>query len=836
MKKNNIHTSQSHKKPRSAFRVFFIRAFFIIGAITLIGFGAIALWISTFRLPSLDSFEERKIVSSTKIYDSTGEVLLYDLNQDVRRTIVPYYDIATSAKNAIVATEDTRFYEHDGLRVRAIIRATVANILSGSFSEGGSTLTQQVVKNTLLTQEKRISRKLKEWFLSLKLEQVLSKDEILALYLNEAPYGGTLYGIQEASRAFFGVDARDLTLAQSAYLAAIPNAPSFFSPYGQNRDRLEARKNTVLHRMYALGFITEEDRDDALSEEVEFLPRSARHAQSLHFVQYVIEQLERNYGADVLRSGGLSVITTLDFDLQKHAEAVAYEHAFKNEEEWNASNIGIVVLDPNTGHIRTMVGSRDYNDTEIDGNFNIALARRQPGSAFKPFVYAEAFAQGYPDTTTIFDTRTQFSTSCPATSFSNESPCYSPSNYDGQYKGPVTLREALAQSRNVPSVKLLHLVGIENAIQTARRMGITTLGQASRYGLTLVLGGGEVRLLDMTNAYGVFATEGVRVPPVSILEIRDSNENTIYQHVPRPENVLDPEAARVINNLLSDNDARTPLFGPTSFLYFANRDVAGKTGTTNDNRDAWLVGYTPDVVVGVWSGNNDNSPMTRGSAISGAPWRSVMEKALTGIPPQSFTQPRTPDENHKPILRGLWHGGESVIIDTVSGGLATEYTPPETQEEIVIPAVHSILHWIDRRDPFGPPPEDPTRDSQYTRWEAPVTAWAQQNAHLIPPQPTLPTFYDNVHTPESQPTITLSVPTEATLFTTIPISIDYDGVHEFATMDIFLGGIFLGRSHQQTFSFIPENEDITPGTHTLRVVVRDDVHNSTEETVSLVIE
>jgi 1A family penicillin-binding protein len=815
---------------------------FVIGGIFLIG-GIIVLWISGFKLPNIDTFEERKVINSTKIYDRTGEVLLYDVNEDIRRTMVPAGDISLHIKNATVAIEDREFYQHQGIKVRSIVRAILANLSSGERTQGGSTITQQVIKNVLLTRDKKYSRKLKEWFLALKLEKHVPKDAILALYLNEIPYGGNLYGIEEASKAYFGKSAHEIELAEAAYLAALPKAPSYYSPYGNHRDELEERKNFILSIMHDLSFITEGEYKEARDAEVMFVPPEDRNAKALHFVQYIIEYLEGKYGGDVVRSGGLTVTTTLDYELQQKAEEIVLKHALKNEEEWDASNEALVAIDPRMGHIIAMVGSRGYSDPDIDGNFNATLAKRQPGSAFKPFVYATAFKKGYTPDTILFNVRTQFTASCDMYDFRNELPCYAPENYNSEYTGPVNLREGIAQSINVASVKLLYLVGIQDSIRTARDMGIRTLENADRYGLTLVLGGGEVSLLDMTSAYGVFANDGVRNPPTGILYIENKEGELIEEFEPRPYRALDEEIARTINDVLSDNVARTPLFGSRSFLYFPDRMAAGKTGTTNNNRDAWLVGYTPQVVVGVWSGNNDNTPMKRGSAISGPPWREFMNIALANMPPERFPAPVYGDtSNLKPVFRGIWQGGESVVIDTISGKRATEFTPLETRKELIITNPHSILHWVDKDDPHGLIPKTPEDDSQYERWEEMMRVWLSSRPYLIGPviaSGDVPheDEYDDVHTEENQPSIVIVSPTSTTSDqdTLLRVSVDYEGNYPMDRLDVFLNGTLVESKHGAPFDvlFIPSNIENIAQDNNLRVVAYDTVFNRADATVGL---
>ncbi len=820
---------------------FFKHGSIAVGIIVLVIAGVVFIWIGTLKVPDLGSFDTRKVPRSTKIYDKTGEIVLFDVNKDLRRTLVPAEEISVYAKNAIVGIEDEHFYQHHGIELKDTARALLANITKGSFSQGGSTITQQVIKNTLLVQDKKISRKLKEWFLAMKIEKKLTKDEILTHYLNAIPYGGSIYGIEEASRTFFGKSALDVSLTEAAYLAAIPNAPTYYSPYGQHKDALDRRKNLVLQKMLELGFITQEEYDTAKAEEVTFIAQDDNSAKALHFVQYIRAYLEERYGTDAVETEGLRVTTTLDYDLQQVAEKAAKENALKNETDWNAENQGVVVIDAKTGQILTMVGSRDYFDKEIDGNFNVTLGKRQPGSSFKPFVYATAFKKGYTDKTVVFDTRTQFETSCAPTNFTNEGACYSPANYDGLYKGPINLRNALAQSRNVPSVMVLYLAGIDDSIRTAKNMGISTLTTGSRYGLTLVLGGGEVTLVDMTSAYSVFATGGVRNPATGILKVEDADGNILEEYRQQSEQVLDRNVALTVSSILSDNVARTPLFGPTSFLYFGNRDVAGKTGTTNDNRDAWLVGYSPDVVVGVWSGNNDNTPMKKGSAISGPTWRTVMDAALRKYPASHFEAPEeNPEEGTlRPVLRGEWEGGDTYTVDTISRKLATDLTPPETRKEVAITNPHSILHWVDKNNPLGPIPANPASDNQYERWEWGVRNWVLQNMpQLYNTTSNKPTTYDDIHVPENAPNISIVAPLSGEVRnanTQLTAKVTTNGKYPVERVNYFVNNSFVGSSTNKTngfaFSFVPNEIANLEQNNELKAIAIDSVYNRGEGAV-----
>lgn len=702
-----------------------ILVFLISCGMVLTGF--LLIWVSTFKIPSLDTIEERKVSQSTKIYDNTGKILLYDVYQKAKRTIVPIENISPYIKEATISIEDKDFYTHRGFKPTSFLRAVLANTLSIGYSQGGSTITQQVVKNSILIGDKTITRKLKEIALALKLDRLLPKEQILSMYLNENPYGGSIYGVEEASQTFFGKTSADVTLAEAAYLAALPQAPTYYSPYGANKEKLDERKDLVLSEMLRDGKINKEDYDKALKEQVEFIPKGNLGIKAPHFVIFIKDYLEKKYGADVLEQGGLRVTTTLNYELQAKAEEVAKKYAEINERDFNGTNDAFVALDPKTGGILTMVGSRDYFDKKIDGNFNVTTAHRQPGSTFKPFVYAEAFVKGYTPDTVLFDVPTQFSTKCSTENMTSENGCYSPKNYDDKFRGPMTLRDSLAQSINVPSVKILYLAGIKDSIELAKSMGITSLGSANDYGLTLVLGGGEVSLLEMTSAYGVFATEGYKNNYTGILKVEDKSGNILEEIKPRPIQVLDSEVSRKISDILSDNVARTPLYGANSVINFPGRDVAVKTGTTNDYRDAWIIGYTPSIVVGTWAGNNNNAQMAKKvSGLIVAPmWRAFMDEVLKTVPNETFTPPQKEDSyDIKPVLRGKWQGGISNINPDMLNN--PDFTYGSIQE-VISGGVHSILYWVNKDDPRGPIPSNPGSDSQFERWEYGVRLWATNN-------------------------------------------------------------------------------------------------------------
>lgn len=702
--------------------------FIVCLVLGFIGAGALLIFISTLNIPDLSSFEQRLVLQSTKIYDRTGEIVLYDLNQDVKRTVVPYEKISHHIKNATVAIEDDTFFSHWGVRPLSILRAVIYNLSGGDLrGQGASTITQQVIKNALLSPEKSYIRKIKEAILALRLEQILTKEEILGHYLNESPYGGTIYGVEEASRSFFGKSATDVTLAEAAYLAAIPQAPTYFSPHGNNKDALDARQARVLERMLKLEFINNEEYETAKNEEVKFMPSTNTGIRAPHFVMYVREQLAEKYGEDGLATKGLKVITTLDYKLQAEAEKIVNKYALANETKFNASNAALIAMNPSNGDILVMVGSRAYFDEDIDGNYNIAMALRQPGSSIKPFIYAKAFEKGYTPATTLFDVRTQFSTTCSADNFTSEDGCYSPRNYDNAFRGPVSMRNALAQSLNIPSVKTLYLAGIPDAIKLARDAGLSSLTDWRRYGLTLVLGGGEVRLLEMVGAYSVLANEGEKVAIRNTLRVEDVNGNVLEDNEkeePKKERVIDREAALQISDVLSDNVARTPLYGANSLLYFGEgRDVAAKTGTTNDKRDAWIFGYTPNLVVGAWAGNNDNSSMSEISGLIISPlWRAFMDVALVDLPPKNFVEPAPVPDDIKMVLRSNGYFVDTVVL---VDNLRRNADITDIME-IMSQSTHSILHYVNKNDPRGPYPQNPAEDGQYNLWEYGVSIWKNQ--------------------------------------------------------------------------------------------------------------
>ncbi len=821
------------------------------GFLVIVGLGA--LWVATLKMPDLRSFENRKVIESTKIYDRTG-LLLYDTGINTRRTSVKLSDISPYIQKATIAIEDTNFYTNMGIEPLSIVRAVLANFISREYAQGASTITQQVVKNALLTQDKTLTRKFKEWVLAVKLTRILPKEEILNIYLNESAWGGTVYGVEEASMTFFGIPAKNVSLAQAAYLAAIPQAPTYYSPYGTHREDLDSRQRLVLSRMKSLGVINQKEYDQASSEKVQFISKNESGIRAPHFVMFVRELLIQKYGEDTVSNGGLRVTTSLDFKLQQTAQDTVNKFAKSLETNYHASNTAMVAINPTNGDILTMLGSRDYFDASIDGNYNIALAKRQPGSTFKPFVYATAFKEGYTPETILFDVKTEFSTRCtvegkpknPAEDAKKV--CYSPGEYDDKFDGPMTIREALAHSRNIPAVTALYLSGINDSIQTAEDLGITSLNDPNRYGLTLVLGGGEVSLLDLTSAYGVFANDGVRNPYRAILKVEDS-KGTILEEVTSdsPSIVLAPEVARQISDILSDNNVRMNSLKPVAES--VGRPVAIKTGTTNDFRDVWAVGYTPNLVVGAWAGKNDNTPLEHNVAglIIAPVWGAFMSQAVQELklPIETFKAPPPPLAEGKPVLRGIWYGGQSYIIDTVSGRLATEYTPQETRKEVVFNNVHNILHWVNKDDPQGLAPVNPMADSQYEYWEYAVRNWFETVYKPAHPEFTetsngvIPTETDNVHQPTQAPQVSFDFPTpNSTLDPKSPLTLrlKYTAANPAKKTEIYLNGKFVLSTETDplNITFTPADVgNLSGSTNTIYATVYDNVFNKGQASVQV---
>ncbi|MCD6085827.1 PBP1A family penicillin-binding protein [bacterium] len=660
------------------------------------------VFLISLNLPDPTQIESFSPKESSKIFDRNGN-LLYEIYGEEKRTIIPLDEIPKKAILATIAIEDRNFFSHPAFDIRSILRAIFYNILHLKFAQGASTITQQLARNAFLVPEKTLTRKIREIILAIKIEKKYPKEKILELYLNQIPYGNNCYGIEAASKNYFDKKAKDLTLAESALLAALPKAPSFYNPYGKNLNLLLERKNLVLKKMKEYGFISEEEFEKAIKEEIKFKPPKTK-ILAPHFVIYVKRYLEEKYGEKVLKTKGLRVITTLDLEVQKMAEEAIKWGVERNRKISNAKNAAMVVEDAKNGQILAMVGSYDYFDIENQGNYNCTLALRQPGSAFKPFAYLQSFLKGYNDKTIVFDLKTEFNTS------KNKIYSYQPKNFDKIFRGPVSLRNALAQSINVPSVKVLYLAGIKETIELAKKLGIKTLEDPNRYGLSLVLGGGEVRLIDLVQSYSVFAQEGIYHPQSFILEIKDNQGKILEKWEDKPTLIIkNQEAVRLLNDILKDNKARAPLFGGENNLVQINdREIAAKTGTTQDTRDAWIIAYTPSYVVGIWVGNNDNSPMLRGSSILLATpiWNYFAKKFFEDKPKEEFRVPKI-EYPKKPMLNGTLVGVYKV-------------------NERYFPQIHNILWYVDKNNPLGKPPKNPESDPQFRNWEKPVKKWIKK--------------------------------------------------------------------------------------------------------------
>ncbi len=835
-RKKNIKEKKYKRK-----KIFIIlKWFFSITAIlSFLFLGGLFILFSSLNIPNIDNFDKRKISNSTKIYDRTGKILLYDIHKNIQRSVVSSDQISQNIKDAIISIEDHDFYNHHGVIWKSTIRAVFQTLLSKigiskKSSAGGSTLTQQVVKNTLLTNERTITRKMKEWVLAYKIEKKLSKDKILTIYLNEAPYGGTIYGIQEASRVFFGKTASNVTIAEAAYLASIPNLPTFYSPYGPNKDKLDERHDLVLREMKKYGYISDNEYREALKEKVIFLPQENNYAKALHFVQYVRSILEKKYGNDVVENGGLKVITTLDYKLQQQAEEIIKKHIEDIGEEEDASNSALVAIESKTGNVITMVGSKNYFDTDnFDGNFNVAISPRQPGSAFKPFAYATAFEKGYLPESAIFDVKTQFNSRCQPEDFSNKNGCYSPNNWDFKFKGALSFRNALAQSRNIPAIKVLYLAGISNVIDKTHEMGITSLTKdPNYYGLGLVLGGGEVSLLEMVSAYTTFSNNGKHNKANFILEITDANGNILEKYKKEERRVFSKNTSSMISSILSDNIARTPLYGAYSGLYFGNKDVAGKTGTTDDKRDAWMIGYTTEVAVGVWTGNNDNTPMKKGSKLSIKPWHDFMKIILDEYDSGNFKKYDIPENflDLPNMIRGEWHGDITYIIDSVSGKLATKFTPENTKIRVTNFDPHTILYSVNKNNPYilG----NSKNDSQYKNWEYGVQQYSLKNySDLYNKDFEVPTEYDDIHGENGNINndkfnfVLDGVKDFYDLGDMVNINIDFkdEVIGGLSEIRYYINNIFIGSLNSEPYNFSFNINDIQhiQKENVLRVVIED---------------
>lgn len=630
---------QSIKLPKFSIpkRSISIKTYPLLITFTVVGFGYIVYYFIFKDLPKVSQLTDSPISLTTKIYDRNG-VLLYQIYKNENRSLIKLAELPPHLINATLTAEDKNFYHHFGFDLFGMIRAMIHNLENCTYGldsctlEGGSTITQQLVKNALLTSQKSLTRKLKELVLAIEAESKYSKNQILEMYFNQVPYGGTAYGIEEASESYFGKHAKDLNLAESALLAGLPVSPTTLSPYGVNPYLSKLRQHQILEKMRDDKLISEEALASAENTPLRFNPQGIA-ITAPHFVMYVRDLLVKKFGEDIVSRGGLKVTTTLDVNTQEILEKEIDLELLKLK-NMHVSNAAGLVVSPKTGQILAMAGSHDFFDTEHDGQVNITLQSRQPGSSIKPITYTLALLRGLSPSSTIEDSPICFK--------SLGQPDYCPSNYDGRFHGTITLRTALGSSYNIPAIKLLNSLGVKNLVELARTLGITTWDDSSRFGLSLTLGGGEVTMVDLATVYGVFANGGYKVSLDPLLSVEDSSGGVLYAPSPTRDQVIPDSIAYQINSILSDNNARAPAFGANSILNIKHHQVAVKTGTTNNLRDNWTFGYTPDILVSTWVGNNDNTPMSSvASGITGASpiWSRTMTELLKSAPQTSFTPP-----------------------------------------------------------------------------------------------------------------------------------------------------------------------------------------------------
>lgn len=702
----------------------------VAAAIVLIGIVGLFMYFAK-DLPNPGQINAMELEQTTRFYDRTGETVLYEVFGDKNRTFIELEEMGDHVANATIAIEDRKFYDQGAFSSLGIFRAAVYNVLSlddGSL-QGGSTITQQYVKNALLTPERTLDRKIKELILSMQIEQLYDKDDILELYLNEIGYGAQAYGVQAASQMYFSKDPDKLEVDEAAMLAALPQAPTYYSPYGQNTEALEARIDTVLGLMAEQGYITEEKAEKAIEEntlaKVNEVPDAYSDIKAPHFVMSVERELERRYGAKKVSQGGLEVITTIDLKKQKMAEK-AVKNGMGAVENGGGNNTALVASNPNNGQVLAMVGSRGFGHPGF-GSYNAATANRQPGSSFKPYVYAQAFesTKNWGAGSIMYDVRTDFGN-------------YVPNNFDNSYRNNLTVRSALAESRNIPAVKMLYITGLKQTLKTVQDMGISTLKDPSRYGLSLVLGAGEVQLDEHVNGYETFANGGINHEQTKILKVTNPEDEVLEKwekSEAESKRIFDPQVAYLISDILSDDSARAPTFGyNSSNLAVPGHTVAIKTGTTDDLRDGWMMGYTQDLTAGVWVGHNNNNPMTVATSnMTGPIFTDFMKSALKGKPNKPFQRPegikhvqldkRTGNlasENSKETVTDIfpsWYepsvegAVKTAVIDKISGDLATKCTPERAKKKI---------------SSQGLQPEIPRDDPAYHRWNPPVQALADR--------------------------------------------------------------------------------------------------------------
>lgn len=810
-------------------------AFFFVVASTLFT-GLLFAWYAK-DLPRPDSVK-RSEGFSTIVLDRNGEKL-YDIFQDENRILVSWEDIPRHLRDATVAIEDKGFYKHQGLSQTGIIRAFINIFLFHNF-QGGSTLTQQLVKNVLLTNERTLPRKIKEAILAIQIERKYSKDEILRMYLNEAPYGGTAIGVEAGSQYFFGKSVKDLSLVESVILAGLPQSPTNYSPFGNDPKAYIGRSQQVARRMREDGYISaaeEQQVKDALPK-YEFA-KGDQGLRAPHFVAYIRELLTEKFGEKLVVTGGLTVTTTLDWKLQEKAQQIVADEVEKAK-KLKVGNGAAVVLDPKTGEILAMVGSKDYSATDSSGfKFNVVTqGLRQPGSAIKPITYAAAFKKGYTPATLLMDVDTKYPSGDPT------KPEYNPKNYDSKFRGPLELRYALGNSINTVAVKVSALVGVKDTLRLAFDMGLSSLEPTDenlkRIGLSLTLGGGEVKLLELALAFGVFATGGEKHEVQAILKVVDSKGKKLYEHKPiGGKRVLSPEIAYLISDILSDNDARKEVFGPKSYLVIGGKTVAVKTGTTDDKRDNWAVGYTPSVVVGTWVGNNDNSPMNpalASGATGAAPiWNRIIREALVGKSDEPFVRPSgivemdidgfgggTPKDGY-PTRK------EKFIKGTEPTGLAAIYKDIKVSKKDsskLASAVDIAKGEYDLRPFVVFKEDDPVSSDGKNRWQDGINAWLAGQGD--------PKFHAPTETLQSSDAIAVSIkePGDQVQVNTsdVKVRVEAGSGNGVDKIEIYVDG---NREREVSGSQASETIHMSDGVHTIRAKAIDTKGNTAEREIKI---
>lgn len=793
-------------------------ACFLFGVITIIGLFA---WVSK-DLPDPDKLNDRLVAESTRIYDKTGNTLLFEAGKDVKRTTIKIEDINDYVKWSTIALEDQNFYQHKGFEAKSFIRAVWRKFTGGSMS-ATSTLTQQFIKNAIVGDDKTYTRKIKELILAVQLERKYSKDEIIMMYLNEVGYGGVNYGVAAASNSYFHKTPKDLTVAEAATLASLVQRPTYFL---NNTDDLKWRRDYCLEQMQKLGKISQDEADTAKKEEI-VLAKEISYKKAPHFVDYVISQLEDDYGSTFMNQG-YKVITSLDWDKQQLAEKAVADN-MDNIRNYGGSNASLVNLDSKTGQILAMVGSYDYYAEDYEGQVNVATSPRQPGSSFKPFVYYTAFAKGYTPNTVLFDLKTTFPI---------ESGSYTPQNYSGSTSGPITMQKALGNSLNIPAVKTLYLAGLNNVLDVADSLGYSTLKDRERFGLSLVLGGAEVKLIEHTSAFATLAREGVRHPISSIVKVEDQKGNTIYEWQNQETQVLNQEAAQTLNQALSNPANRLSAFAKFSIT---GHTTAGKTGTTQEYHDGWAMGYTPSFATGVWVGNNDNSAMNShadGSMIALPIWNQYMSSILEGLPDEKFNQP-PPSNSNKAVLWGDVGVKEKKKVDKYTQKIIPDEClasyPADYIVEKEYTEAHTILYYINKDDPKGSAPKNPKDDPMFTAWETPILEWTK----------TQPDYFnkDNKDLFEScdlrdndqKPEITINSPSNNEIYTAKSFSIDVDfkiGTNRTITKTVYkIDETIIDSRTFAPWTTVYEPTNLTAGDHTLKIILSDDKGDQTSASV-----